>query len=136
MGFNLRWVQLITHYVSSVSFAVLFNGVPGYTFYPQRGVRHGDPLSPYLFILCVETFFSLLRKAMVTKALHGHKACRGAPEISHLFFAEDNVLFTPATEEEVRCWKNVLTCYEKMSGQVINKQKSESVFSPHVNIDR
>jgi hypothetical protein len=56
MGFHDRWVQLIMRLISSVSFSVLFNGTPLEEFRPTRGIRQGDTISPYLFLIAVEGF--------------------------------------------------------------------------------
>lgn len=53
----------------------------------SRGLRQGDPISPYLFILVAEALSCLLSQAVSTNRIHGAHACRGGPEVSHLFFA-------------------------------------------------
>lgn len=62
MGFCSRWVELIMRCVESVNFSVLINGVPGPFFKSRRGLRQGDPLSSYFFLLCSEGFFALLSR--------------------------------------------------------------------------
>lgn len=63
MGFKSNRVSLIMHYVTSISYSILINGVAQKQFKPSEGIRQGDPLSPYLFIICVEVLFHLLFKA-------------------------------------------------------------------------
>nr|KYP48455.1 hypothetical protein KK1_029830 [Cajanus cajan] len=95
----------------------------------ERGLRQGDPLSPYLFILCAEGLSSLLRKAEARGELHGAKICRGAPQVSHLLFADDCFLFCKAIERECTTLRTILQQYESASGQAINLQKSEIYYS-------
>jgi hypothetical protein len=79
MGFPYNIISIIMKCVTSVTFAILINGVPTQTFSPQRGLRQGDPLSPYLFILCADVLFGLISNAQMNKCIKGVKVAHGAP---------------------------------------------------------
>lgn len=99
MGYPAKMVQLIMRCISMVSYQILINGQPSSSFKPERGLRQGDPLSPYIFILCVDVLSGLLHKAASSKEIHGIKVARSAPQLSHLFFADDSLLFSRATPQ-------------------------------------
>ena len=69
---------------------------------PSRGLRQGDQLSLYLFLLCAEGFSSLLAKAEADTRVHGVAVCKRTPSISYLLFADDSLLFCWATQDEVQ----------------------------------
>ena len=96
-----NFITLITNMVSSTRFHILWNGSPLQEVVPTRGVRQGDLLSPYLFILCLERLSIRLEEAVHNKLLHP-MSFRGRVCLSHLFFADDIFLFTKATTRDCR----------------------------------
>ncbi|GKE86783.1 hypothetical protein Tco_1560525 [Tanacetum coccineum] len=79
-----------------------------------------------------EVLSSMIRKSVTQGQIHGVKVCRGAPIISHLFFADDSIFFSRASEFEGCKLKSILDQYCKVSGQDINYEKSEISFSENV----
>lgn len=132
LGFNNKWIDLVMNCVKTVSYSVLINGCPSPVFTPERGLRQGDPLSPYLFLLCAETFSALLRRAEVENKIHGMQVARNAPIVSHLFFADDTILFCRANMNEARELENIIKQYEEASGQRINLEKTELTVSANI----
>jgi hypothetical protein len=111
MGFPHNISNIIMKCVSTVTFAILINGSASQSFSPQRGLRQGDPLSPYLFILCADIVSGLITKAQLNKDIKGVKIAHGAPEITHLFFADDSLMFCRATKEEITQLSNIINLY-------------------------
>jgi len=105
------------------------NGDLSDIFVPRRGLRQGDPLSPYLFLLCAETFSALLKEGECDGSLAGVKICHSVPSISHLLFVDDSLILIRATEGDSRQLQTILQLYEQCSGQMINKVKSAVLFS-------
>ena len=100
LGFADRWRSLVMKCVTSVNYAIKVNGCPMGSITPTRGIRQGDPLSPYLFLLCAEGLSSLIKAFMANGDLKGISVCRGGPELSHLFFADDSLIFCRASMED------------------------------------
>jgi hypothetical protein len=100
MGFAERWVQLIMKYVSSVTYYVIINGNPVGHIQPTRGIRQGDRLSPYLFILCAEVLSFQLQQAEQNGLLGGVPTSPRGPKLNHLFFADDSLLFCKTTIQD------------------------------------
>lgn len=101
MGFNEKWVYLILQCVNSVTYRVVHHKHEVGPILPSRGLRQGDPLSPFLFIICVEGISALIKHFEMKKWIHGIKICRNAPSITHMLFADDSYLYFRANEEEV-----------------------------------
>ena len=97
MGFSDRWIERVMICVTTSSFSVLVNGKPYGNILPSRGFRQGDPLSPYLFLLCAEGFTSLLAHIKLEGRINGVSIYRRAPKVSNLLFADDSLLFYRAT---------------------------------------
>ncbi|KAM6546692.1 hypothetical protein CsatB_027428 [Cannabis sativa] len=128
-GFSDKSRKLVMSCVSSVSYSVLLNGCPLKKFMPQRGLRQGDPLSPFLFLLCQEVLLKLILKAEAQGLIHGIKIGRSTPQVSHLMFVDDTILFARANERDAKTLIDCLTTYEKWSGQSCSKHKSSVFFS-------
>jgi hypothetical protein len=93
MGFAEQWITLMMACVRPVRYQVRFNSEETDTFSPTRGLRQGDPLSPYLFLLFAEGLSSLL---MHEKEVGGIGVCRNAPSVSHLLFADYSLILMKA----------------------------------------
>ena len=88
------------------------------------GIKQGDPLSPYLFLLWAEGLSSLIRKAIDNHHLKGMVSCNGGVKLSHLLFVNDSLLFFEATTRECQNLLDILAMYEGASGQAINRKKN------------
>lgn len=119
-------------FVTTVSYEFCFNGASIGPIIPSQGIRQGDPLSPYLFLFCVEGLSGALSKAVSEEIIHGIKVTSSAPTISHLLFADDSFLFFKANIMETEAIKSILDNYADVSGQCINYQKSGIFFSSNV----
>ena len=135
MGFHERWVNLIMHCITTVTYFVLVNGVAYGSIIPTRGLRQGDPLSPYLFLLCADGFSALINEAARNKMLNGVSICRGRPMVTQLFFADDSLLFCKASRQESQKLLEILELYEAASRQKINVDKSLVFFSQNTPND-
>ena len=128
MGFDPKWITWIMKCISSVNFSVLINGSPYGHITPSRGIRQGDPLSPYLFILCAQVLSHMMHQAERNNLLKGIKLSTRGPSISHLLFADDSLFFTLANQRSCKAIKTVLSKYEEVSGQAVNLRKSAITF--------
>ncbi|KAB1228187.1 hypothetical protein CJ030_MR5G008784 [Morella rubra] len=108
-SFNSLWRQLIHQCISTVTFSILLNGSPHGCFQPSRGLRQGDPLSPFLFILASEVLSRLFYLEVRFGSLHGIIAVRRAPPVTHLLFAGDLFIFCRANIRETREVDDILS---------------------------
>ncbi|XP_050233384.1 uncharacterized protein LOC126681873 [Mercurialis annua] len=128
-GFHEKWVQLVMACVTTVSYTFLVNGRELGPLIPSRGLRQGDPLSPYLFIMCAEGLSAIFSKYVSQQLIHGCRIARTAPILSHLFFADDILIFFRATTAECLKVNECLHLYQLASGQTVNLSKSSIQFS-------
>ena len=130
-GFNEVFTGWVTVCVSLESFEVLVNGGKTECFKPSRGLRQGDPLSPYLFILVQEILSRLIDHELKLKNINGIKTSISGPTITHVMYANDIVIFSKASRRDAACLVRTLDKYCKWSGQSINMKKSGVFFSKH-----
>ena len=129
LGFHRLWVEMVMRLVTTVSFSVLLNGDHLDSFLPSRGIRQGDPISPYLFLLAAEGLSCLLKSRNQSSNLSVIKVAPSAPMVSHLLFADDSLLFFKANRESALEVKEVLQLYCDASGQQVNMDKSSIHFA-------
>ncbi|GFQ01423.1 putative ribonuclease h protein at1g65750 [Phtheirospermum japonicum] len=129
LGFHVSWIEKIMSCVKTVSFSFCLNRKVFGELKPQRGIRQGDPLCPYLFVICAQGISSLLTHFENQKLIHSVRIASGAPTISDLFFADDILIFFKANLAECRMIQHILGCYERASGQLVNFEKSVLSFS-------
>ncbi|KAL0451591.1 UNVERIFIED_CONTAM: putative mitochondrial protein, partial [Sesamum latifolium] len=129
LGFGKEFVELIMLLVTTVSYSLTLNGEPFGYFRPERGIRQGDPLSPYLFIFCAEAFSCLIQKAEERGVIQGIRVSLEAPSISHLLFADDTLLFCEAVERQMEEIRSIFALHANASGQEVNFSKSGMVIS-------
>lgn len=129
LGFNANLVNLIMKCVETVWFSVRVNGQLSNAFYPTRGIRQGDPMSPYLFLLCAEGLSCMLKFSGPQFLAKGVRVGVHAPWVSHLLFADDCLVFMQASERAGQRLADILRTYQEGSDQMVNTAKSAIFFS-------
>ncbi|XP_074304872.1 uncharacterized protein LOC141639712 [Silene latifolia] len=129
MGFPTFWQNIIWECIATVSYRVLINGEPSDSFRAFCGLRQGDPLSPYLFIMCMEVLSRQVIRAEKIGSLTGIKISRYAPTLSHLLYADDALLCCKATPLAFETLRDLFKEFETASGQMINLSKSFIKFT-------
>ena len=133
LGFNNTFTSWITTCLSSVTFEIMVNGGKSESFTPSKGLRQGDPLSFYLFILGQEVLSRLLDHEVRTKNISGIKASSRGSTITHVMYADDIILFSKATSKDAYNINAVLEKYCSWSRQRISNNKSGVFFSKHTH---
>ena len=133
MGFSEVWITWIMRCITSVKYKVLMNGKPRGNIVPRRGIRQGDPLSPFIFILCTETLVSLLNHAENQEKIKRMLVMRECPSLSHLLFSDDRLFFYKTEPRECEEVMKVVRKYNKAPGQCINFEKSSLLFGKRIN---
>ncbi|XP_073362950.1 uncharacterized protein [Aegilops tauschii subsp. strangulata] len=126
LGVKEKWVEIVMGMVSSVKFSVLFNGKKLEQFKPSCGIRQGDPISPYMFLIAAEGLSCLLKSKSKSSNLHGLQVAPSAPPVSHLLFVDDSLLFFKANGMGANEVNQVLDAYCQATG--INYDKSSIFF--------
>eukprot|EP00253_Pinus_taeda_P030826 PITA_30826 len=123
-GFAKRWIEWIFSMISTPFFSILVNGNPTKPFNASRGIRQGDPLSPFLFILAVDGLGRIIKRETRRNKLRGLKLWGNNLTITHQQFVDDIMLFGEVSLREVKIIKEVLETFSEASGMEINKEKS------------
>lgn len=132
--FNENQVELIMCCVTSVQTSILWNGEALEEFRPLKGLRQGDPLSLYLFVLCMERLSNMISRRVEEKKWKGISFARGGPCLTHLFFANDLLLFATADTKHCATITEVMNEFSFISRLMINLQKSKMFVSPNIDL--
>ena len=132
-NFPENLIKLIMSCVTSMSTSFLFSGGSLDHFLPSRGIVQDGPLSPYLFILCMEFLGHLVEEKCAAKLWTPVKVSRSGPAFSHLFFADDLVLFANANSENWVAISSTLQEFCAKFGQKVSEAKYHVFFSPNVD---
>ncbi|XVF22870.1 hypothetical protein REPUB_Repub12eG0208500 [Reevesia pubescens] len=135
LGLPSSLIALIMYCITSTTMSILWNGDTTDAFKPTRGLRQGDPLSPYLFVLCLQKLSSLIDNSVQNGEWQPLKLSRDGPLISHIFFADDLVLFGRASIEQCEVMLDCLNIFCSVSGEKVNFQKSMFYTSPNVRTE-
>lgn len=130
---NSSWTTLIMSCVTTVSTSILWNGEALDEFSPGRGLKQGDPLSPYLFVLCMDRLSILINQKAEEGKWKGIKAFRNTNPLTHLFFADVLILFGQDNISNCNVMMGVINEFCCMSGQFISLAKSKLFVSLNVS---
>lgn len=129
LNFPQKLIGWIMTCIQSVSYSLLINGHISDTWYPQRGIRQGDPLSPYLFIICLNLLILKFIEGHNSNLFDGLQINKNTPPIPILCFADDCIIFCKATEKSINFIHDTLKLFAKEAGLKICWNKSKAYFS-------
>ncbi|GKV30538.1 hypothetical protein SLEP1_g39340 [Rubroshorea leprosula] len=132
MNFGLVWRGWIRECLQTNSISVFLNGSPTKEFTMRRGLRQGDPLAPFLFLIVAEGLNGIISSAVEKALFEGVQIGRGDLRISHLQFVDDTLLMGKAIEENIWTTKCIMRAFELVSGLKINYGKSSLIG---INVD-
>jgi len=127
--FPYKLINIIHHCITSPSFKILWNGEKTDDFSPSRGIRQGGPLSPYLFVICMEILSHIIADQVKANYWKLIRAGKFGPQISYLHFANDLLLFAEASIEQAHCVMHCLDQFCETSTKSLTFRRLK-YFSP------
>jgi mannosylglycoprotein endo-beta-mannosidase len=121
----INWIKTC---ITTVHYTININGELHGFFQATRGIRQGDPLSPYLFVLAMEGLSDIINQSVRSSTFQYHWRCKPT-KITHLCFADDLMMFCHADIESIMVLKSSLDRFSKLSGLTINLAKSSLYLS-------
>eukprot|EP00253_Pinus_taeda_P018901 PITA_18901 len=122
---KVRWVMAL---VTSSSFSILVNGSPSKTFNPSRGLRQGDPLSPFLFILMMEGLGQYIKHAKEVGNIKGLQLSENGQALTYQQFVDNTILYGIPMVKEALAYKHILSYFAMATGMEVNLSKSNIFF--------
>nr|GEZ01283.1 putative RNA-directed DNA polymerase, eukaryota, reverse transcriptase zinc-binding domain protein [Tanacetum cinerariifolium] len=133
-GFGEKWCKWIQACLKSSRGSIIINGSPTKEFQFGKGLKQGDPLSPFLFILIMKSLHLSFQRVVDAAMFHGLQL-GGLVNLSHMFYADDAVFVGQWSESNINSLVHVLECFNLVSGLKINMRKSK-IMGVHVNRDK
>jgi hypothetical protein len=127
-GFDQCWVNWILNLTSSAFFSILVNEVPSQPFSPSRGIREGDPLSPFLFVLMAKGLGCYIKATVIEGSLKGLLLHNIKPAPRHSQFVDGTLLLTSPTAREASKLNSILSDFSEASRMTLNLDKSKLYF--------
>eukprot|EP00253_Pinus_taeda_P017898 PITA_17898 len=127
-GFSQSWIKWVLELIKSTRYSILVNGTPSTPFSPSRGIRQGDPLSPFLFVILMEGLSKLIAKRKEDGQIKGLQPIRSCPATTHQQFVDDTMLHGTPTVKEATAYRDILHLFSIASGMEINFSKSTIFF--------
>lgn len=121
--------ELIVSCITTTTMSILINGICTSYFTPSRGIRQGDLLSPYIFIMCMEMLSRMINRSVDYLHWHSIRISKHGSDISHLFFADEIILLSKINTQSCHAIIDVINNFNHISGQKINFLKSKIFFS-------
>ena len=123
LGFQEMFIQWVMHCVKTVNYTIVVNGQTTQRFDAAKGLRQGDPMSPFLFAIAMEYLSRLLKELKEEKAFKNHPKCSKL-YITHLCFAHDLLLFSRGDLESIKILQR---CFLEFSQVLDCRQTSQKV---------
>jgi hypothetical protein len=123
-GFSDKWIEWIRVCVFAGNLSVLVNGSPTKEIHIQKGLKQGDPLAPFLFLIVAEGFSGVMRRVVELGSFKGIMVGRDPVLISHLQYADDTLCIGEASVENLWTLKAIFRGFEMASGLKVNFWKS------------
>ncbi|CAM8975760.1 unnamed protein product [Rhodiola kirilowii] len=123
LKFPSKFISWIEMCLQSTSYSILINGEMHDFFEGRRGIRQGDPLSPFLFTIAMECLSRMLLKLTKAEGFYHHPKCHRI-NLFHIMFADDLIVFSSGRNSAISAIKNVVSKFLCCSGLAINCQKS------------
>eukprot|EP00253_Pinus_taeda_P006873 PITA_06873 len=127
-GFSKQWIKWVLALIKSPRYSILVNGAPSAPLSPSKGIRQGDPLSPFLFVILMEGLSRLIAKKKAEGQIRGLQPIRSSPATTHQQFVDDTMLHGTPTVKEALAYRDILNLFNKASGMEINFSKSTIFF--------
>jgi hypothetical protein len=127
-GFSTNWTDWIMNLITSAFFSILVNGTPSQPFSPSRGIRQGNPLSPFLFVIMAEGLGRYIKASIENGSLQGLPLHGLQPAASHSQFVDDTMLMNTPTVQEANKLSSILSDFSEATGTSFNLAKSQLFF--------